>query len=391
MDVFTKGWQTRLALLCILATCSFSASAVPEEITPLIDIDYTPALDSDEGGFWYKVAKLEDATKRSPYLVRDEKLNEYVSQLVCKLAAGYCSNIRVYIINNPYFNASMYPNGMMHVWTGLLLRVENEEQLVSVLAHEIAHYLRTHQIVQWRKLRSGLAFTRVLDTFVTFGFASLAYMGDNAAFSREQETEADKYGVQLMVAQGYSSGASHQLWEYIHREREQDKSKGETGGFFASHPDVTNRIDYLKDLSEAYGNTNAREIKDLLKEKISPHYMEFMSGFVELREYEQLSALIERHREIGYPDGAVTYFEGELHRLRDEDGDRELAIKAYERSISSGYDALPADIYRNIGYLHLKNKNNAKALAAFQKYLSLDTNAPDQEMILFYTDSLKGM
>lgn len=39
------------------------------------------------------------------------------------MARDYCADVRVYLIRNPGFNASMAPNGMMQAWTGLLLRV----------------------------------------------------------------------------------------------------------------------------------------------------------------------------------------------------------------------------------------------------------------------------
>ena len=50
----------------------------------------------------------------------------------------------------PQFNAMMAPNGMMLVWSGLLLRVENEAQLAAILGHELGHYLERHSVEQLR-------------------------------------------------------------------------------------------------------------------------------------------------------------------------------------------------------------------------------------------------
>ncbi len=241
--------------LLFLATQVF---AQPKSIEPLIDPDYRPKLSSDEGGFWYQIDQLEEKIKNSSYVVKDESLNRYINDLVCRLADEYCNSIRVYIIDNPHFNASMYPNGMMHIWTGLLLRIENEAQLASVLAHEIAHYLRIHQITQWRKLRSGLAFTTMLDVMLTGGLATLALAGNTASFSRVQEKEADIYGVQLMVANNYDPNASWKLWEYLTHEREVDESKSKRGSFFASHPHSEDRSAYLQKLSKHYGHVDSR-------------------------------------------------------------------------------------------------------------------------------------
>jgi predicted Zn-dependent protease len=290
----------------------------------------------------------------------------------------------------------MYPNGMMHIWSGLLLRVANEDQLVSVLAHELAHYLRTHQITQWRRLRSGLTVTTLLDATLTFGLASLAYAGDSAAFSREQEKEADLYGLQLMVDYGYSPEAAQSLWKYVIHERNKDNSKGKRGRFLATHPLVKDRVRYLGELAQEYRQAGlVKENKNIpaknkLVEHITPHYVQFMKSQLDLREYEQVAEIIKRHRNIGYPPALIDFYEGELYRLRNEENDRALAIASYESALEHKNDLVPVTIYRELGYLYLKEKSNQAALNFFGKYLEADSGASDKEMILFYTDSLKG-
>jgi predicted Zn-dependent protease len=69
--------------------------------------------------------------------VRDPALNAYVRSVLCKVTDDYCRDVRVYIVDVPYFNASMAPNGAMMVWTGTLLRVRNEAQLALVLGPRV--------------------------------------------------------------------------------------------------------------------------------------------------------------------------------------------------------------------------------------------------------------
>lgn len=381
-----------------LLILSVGLSAQTDLIEPLIDPDYKPDPSSDEGGFWYKIDKYEKKLKSSAYIVKDKELNNYISGLVCKLAGEYCSSIRVYIVNTPYFNASMYPNGMMHIWSGLLLRVANEDELVSVLAHEIAHYLRIHQITQWRKLRSGLVLTTFLDSTLTFGLVTLGYLGNNAAFSRAQEKEADIYGVQLMVKHGYSPQAAQSLWEYVIHERNQDTSTGKNKIFFATHPQVEDRANYLGELAKEYQRSVALSVSDdkqplsgnTLVNNLTSHYVEFMNSQLDLREYERLIQLLKRHREIGYPEALVGYFEGEMYRLRKQEGDRQLAIESYKEALNQETSLIPDSIYRELGYLYLKEKRKPEALNYFEKYLEASPDANDKEMILFYADSLKG-
>ena len=92
-----------------------------------------PELSTDEGGLWGIMDREERNLRRSPFLIRDRKLNDYVQGIACRLAGDHCPDVRVYLVNTPLFNASMAPNGMMQVWSGLLLRVENEAQLAAVI------------------------------------------------------------------------------------------------------------------------------------------------------------------------------------------------------------------------------------------------------------------
>ena len=92
-----------------------------------------PPENTDEAGLWTALDEAEFSLQRSPLRIHDPALNAYVKKMVCDLAGEYCKDIRVYIIRRPYFNASMAPNGVMQIWTGALLRSENEAQIAAAL------------------------------------------------------------------------------------------------------------------------------------------------------------------------------------------------------------------------------------------------------------------
>jgi len=115
-----------------------------------------PDPSSDEAGLWMAMERHEKKIQGSGFIVRDAKLNEYVRRVFCRLTPDYCSELRIYVLSRPGFNASMAPNGAMTIWTGTLLRAENEAQLAFVLAHELAHYLRRHSLQTWRTARATL-------------------------------------------------------------------------------------------------------------------------------------------------------------------------------------------------------------------------------------------
>src|SRR5205085_5684426 len=95
-----------------------------------------PAADSDEGGLWAMMDREELRIRRSPLTLRDAGLQAYLRGLVERLVPAHAPDIRAYPVRMPLFNAMMAPNGMMIVWSGLLLRVENEAQLAAIVGHE---------------------------------------------------------------------------------------------------------------------------------------------------------------------------------------------------------------------------------------------------------------
>ena len=142
---------------------------------------YTPDMSTDEAGMWMQVDKLEKDIQSSPARIRDEKLNAYVQGLVCKLAGEYCGSIRLYVMEVPAFNAETLPNGAMVVWSGLLLRSENEAQLAFVLGHEITHYLHRHSLERMRRIVSTSGFMAVFGIVTAGAGVGLIGLAANAA------------------------------------------------------------------------------------------------------------------------------------------------------------------------------------------------------------------
>src|SRR3546814_15342811 len=81
-------------------------------------------------------------------------------------------------MRTPYFNASMAPNGMMKVWSGLLLRVNDEAQLAAILGHEMGHYMQRHTLARMRDMRSKAAIGAFLGGLgIVGGIAQLTQIG----------------------------------------------------------------------------------------------------------------------------------------------------------------------------------------------------------------------
>src|SRR6185369_13169546 len=103
---------------CCLVASSTVAAELLSDLTPLVTRGYAPA-DPDERGLWQSCEELEEMIQVSNLRIRDQAINDYLVSIMHRLLPDQADTIRVYLVRDPEFNASMFPNGMMLVHTGL--------------------------------------------------------------------------------------------------------------------------------------------------------------------------------------------------------------------------------------------------------------------------------
>lgn len=382
---------------CLCAACTMPvglrrAFAEWEEILPDITPGYDPSNDmKDEAGLWMVMEKYQEQLDRSAFVIRDAALNDYVGSIVDRLAGDYASDIKVYIVDRPFFNATMAPNGVMQIWSGLLLRMQSEAELAAVLGHEIAHYLKKHSLDRYRKARS----TSSLMSFLTVGLggsgllAQMIAMAMFFSYSRSQESEADVYGLQLMARAGYDGDAATDVWrgmmdEDAAAEEERGKKLKQGSPMAASHPTSAARMDTLAALSiEAKAlMAETQRFAPRYTEALRPHRLSFMEAQLELNEVGRTLFLLDRLSQDPGVAAEAAYFKGEVFRRRGEDGDYVRALNSYDIALKAGTP--PPQLYRSKGLIHLKERNREAAKDAFTTYLALVPNAEDKAMIQFY-------
>jgi predicted Zn-dependent protease len=345
-----------------------------------------PALDTDEGGLWALMDREEAKLRRSPFLVRDDTLTRYVQAIVCRLGAEHCPDVRVHLVRTPWFNASMAPNGMMQVWTGLLLRVENEAQLAAVLGHELGHYLERHSVEQLREMKSRAAFAQFLGAFGAVGaVGQLGMLAGAFAFSREHETRADRLGMRLMKQCGYDGTQAAKVWDNLLGELKvtAGEDAGKRSPMMATHPPVvTRRDDLLKLAGDASGEVGA----EVFRQAVKPHRRGWLRDEVKRGQYEESLVLFDRGLAQDANDADLLYARGEVYRLRAGKEDAEKALKDLVQATAT--DAAPPDAWRSLGLHHKQQQQPANAVAAFEKYLGYAANAPDAELIKHYITEL---
>lgn len=356
-----------------------------------------PALDTDEAGLWLVMDKEEERLKTSAMLERDPALNTYVRGVVCRLTAEFCRDVRVYVINQPYFNASMAPNGAMLVYTGLLLRSENEAQLAFVLGHETGHYVGRHSLEQWRKLKNTAGALMIFSIGASVaGVGALGTLAELAAassiygYSRDKEREADDFGFKVMTGAGYAGRECAETWRYLVEETKHSDSKktrkSETrGSIFRTHPLTSERIETLDALAKSTVGAGNLGI-DGFRAVTEPHLSEWLKDDLRRRDYGESLFLIDRLIADGRSPGIVYFYKAEAYRLRHKDGDDRLALTNYERAM--GYSDAPAATWRELGQSYWRAGDKEKADASFRHYLEL---APEAEDRLIVEDYLKRL
>jgi predicted Zn-dependent protease len=201
-------------------------------------------------------------------IYRDPKVERYVSEVGNRVLAnshlrrpGTDEQIRKTpvtfgVLDSPIINAMALPGGYVYVTRGMLAHLNNEDQLATVLAHEIGHVAARHAARQaWQQqLGQGLLLGgAILSQGLGLPAQDILNLGGMAAqllflrYSREDELEADKLGVEYSLAAGYDPGEVIPFFQTLNRI--QEKEGQGMPSFLATHPNPGDRIQRIRELT----------------------------------------------------------------------------------------------------------------------------------------------
>lgn len=376
--------------------CVVGATAEPfRPLEPKIEENFWPDKTELEAGLWMQMEQIEKDARTSPARIRDADLNRYLHDIVCRLLQDYCKDMRVYIMRSPYFNAFMAPNGMMVVWTGLLLRVHNEAQLATVLGHEMGHYLRRHSLDRFKRIKFTVTLSRALSiglniaaetsTLQNAGIA-FALLASLFSYTRSQESEADKFGIQLLSNAGYDPFEAAKVWENVIGENNVAQgNKRRRSLFFETHPGNKNRMKTLKGYARTLtenGQSGAEKGRERFIKHMDPLWKMALEDELNLNQFGRTEFVLDNLIANNISPGITHFYKGELYRARKEEGDLAQARWHYEQALQ--FDSFLPETHRSLGLLQLKEKQHARAMRNFEAYLQLAPKAEDREMIEFY-------
>ena len=132
------------------------------------------------------------------------------------------TRLTVVVVNNPTINAFAVPGGVIGIHTGIFTYANNEDQLSSIIAHEIAHLSQRHfaRSMEAQRSASAISLAGLLATIIvssqtdtdaaiaTLTTAQAISADQQLRYSRNNEQEADRLGVKIMTRAGKDPGAS---------------------------------------------------------------------------------------------------------------------------------------------------------------------------------------
>ena len=266
--------------------------------------------------------------RKSMKVMNDPFLNSYIESLGERLnshSEGGIQPFTFYWVDDPAVNAFAGPGGYIGVHTGLILTTESESELAAVLAHEIAHVtqkhlLRTFQVAD----NSSLSSAAILIAAVVLGAAShnsdvgmAAVAGAQASlaqrqinFTRDNEKEADRIGIQTTADAGFDPRAMPVFFARMGKSNRY-YDNNELPEFLRTHPITTNRIADSRNRAESYP------------------YRQYPDS----TEYH-LARVTIREQQFKNPNEAVRHFESTLKegRFQNEEAQRYGLVRALIRT-----------------------------------------------------------
>lgn len=213
--------------------------------------------------------ELELARKFDLYIetrfpvIHDTRVTGYVQSLVDRLVAAMPPQpfpIKVTVVRNGAMNAFASAAGHITIFSGLLANLDGEDELASVIAHELAHVSERHiaesieknQLVGAGSLLGILAAVLVgsqgggkgADALVFGSVAGARAM--QLKYTRDNERDADQFGLNYLVDAGFSPSGMVDAFDKM-RKMQWLAGGGDVPSYLSTHPGLVERLGYMQE------------------------------------------------------------------------------------------------------------------------------------------------
>lgn len=187
----------------------------------------------------------------------DKKLQDRVKRIGERIAAVSGRSDFAWeftVIDDATPNAFCLPGGKVFFYTGILKITENDDQIATVMGHEIAHALARHGAERMsmqsasnigaQVLAAALNVPAQYQNLYAQAYGVTSQVGLILPYSRKFEHEADQIGVYLMYKAGYNPAQALKFWENMAR---LSKSSQKPPVFLSTHPADDERIREIRE------------------------------------------------------------------------------------------------------------------------------------------------
>ncbi|KAA1173815.1 M48 family metalloprotease [Marinobacter salinexigens] len=304
----------------------------------------------------------------------DSELTLYVREVGQKLARVSDRPDLPYefvVLNNSVPNAWALPGGKIAINRGLLVKLEDEAQLASVIGHEIVHAAARHSVQRMQNgmlisagvAGLGIALTDNEWAGLIMGGAALGSQLALAQYGQGDELESDYYGILYMKEAGYDPVAAVELQELF-----VELSKGQESGFidglFATHPPSVKRVQENQALVNKIGAGGYRG-KDVFDRKLAtlrklqPAYTAHDDALKLAANGDFTSALTKVNEAIRLaPNEAMFY--SLRGRIYEEQNQEQKAEADFEKAVSLYPEMFEYRLYNGLTALKLNQLTKAR-------------------------------
>ena len=241
-------------LIFIFLSCIVTANNLPE----LGDYSSSKISESDEVLIGRQILFQ---VNQSDSIIRDIEISDYLDSLGKRLinaSTDPAKKIEFFIVSDPSINAFAMLGGVIGVHSGLFLASNTESELASVISHEIAHINQKHIsrfLLQQERASYQSTFIMAVALLLARSnpqLASTAMAGASAGsvqgaldFTRENEKEADRVGIQTLNKAGFDVRGARDFFTTLKQANQ--FSGGAAPAFLQTHPITSNRINDIED------------------------------------------------------------------------------------------------------------------------------------------------
>ncbi len=385
-----------LLLLLILANCAST------NLPPLTEVPSLDNLQEDEKSIWSLANELEEKLNKNIDIFDDQDLENYITDIANNISPPLIKSkikFRVKIIRDSELNAFALPNGAIYINLGLLAKIQNEDQLVTILGHEMAHVILRHSIIHFRDIKNKAAIYRVTSTCLLISGVNLSNLLNELGYvitlasiqgySRHLETEADTYGFNLMIKNGYNPYEGIKIYYQLLEETRDIKNN--TPYFFSSHPRIENRIKNLECLIKKDQNfikTSSKKRNNFFIKMAKKAIIAALKLDIDSNRYKSAERTIALHSKVLGKETEFECLKGYLfYKKGDLEKSKQILTKILEIDRSKcNCLCCPQKILGLIFY----KKNKSISIPLFEEYLQFSINCSDHNFIKYLIRKFKN-